>query len=268
MFVARSLGFSRYSFYTRHVLEDKDLQLKNKIDRLYETDDTLGPKKVSKLLGVNKKRALRVMRKYGVQPRRQPKRYRYAGKASQISENLLLKVDLEKYEVIFSDILEFKLADESKVYCCFIIRRFTRQILAFSYGYSMPAELVVETLEHVPLVAVEDELEVIYHSDQGSQYGAKMTIEKLAEQGFIQSMSRAGTPTDNGIAERFVSTFKLAVVKRYKYETIGEFAKFAEQWLNFYNERRPHESTRMLSPNDFARKKNLLIVSYLSVKSV
>ncbi|MFW5703071.1 MAG: transposase, partial [Candidatus Dojkabacteria bacterium] len=112
------------------------------------------------------------------------------------------------------------------------------------------------------------EAEVIWHTDQGKQYGAAITVEKLLEMEFTASMSRAGTPTDNAIAERFVRTFKHAVVRKYAYETIGQFAGTAEKWLNFYNERRPHRSLGLNSPNEFARKNSLEIVSYLAVNSV
>ena len=61
-------------------------------------------------------------------------------------------------------------------------------------------------------------------------------------------MSRAGTPTDNGYAERFVGVFKLAVAERRPYQTLGDFLRAAEAWVNFYNRERPHESLRYLSP--------------------
>jgi putative transposase len=74
----------------------------------------------------------------------------------------------------------------------------------------------------------------------------------LAAKGFIASMSRAGTPTDNPFAERFVGTFKHSVVRRRKYDTLGEFLDAAEEWINFYNGRRPHQGIGLLSPNQKA----------------
>jgi len=38
----------------------------------------------------------------------------------------------------------------------------------------------------------------------------------------VISMSRADTPTDNPFAERFVRTFKLAIVYKRPYFTLGE----------------------------------------------
>jgi putative transposase len=75
----------------------------------------------------------------------------------------------------------------------------------------------------------------IWHSDQSKQYGAVQTRSLLLQKGFVLSMSRAGTPTDNGYAERFVGVFKLAVADRRLYHTLGEFLRTAEDWINFYN---------------------------------
>lgn len=70
-------------------------------------------------------------------------------------------------------------------------------------------------------------------------------------------MSRAGTPTDNGYAERFVGLFKLAVAERRPYRTLGDFLRAAEQWVNFYNTTRPHESLGYRSPAQYAREQGL-----------
>jgi putative transposase len=67
-------------------------------------------------------------------------------------------------------------------------------------------------------------------------------------------MSRPGTPTDNPFAERFVSTFKQAVVRRKPYRTFGELLQAAAKWINFYNNRRPHKGAQNLPPNVYAQK--------------
>jgi len=79
----------------------------------------------------------------------------------------------------------------------------------------------------------------------------------LLEKGFIRSMSRAGTPTDNGYAERFVGLFKLAVAERQPYRTLGDFLRAAKPWVNFYNTTRPHQSLGYLSPDQYAKDQQL-----------
>jgi transposase InsO family protein len=70
-------------------------------------------------------------------------------------------------------------------------------------------------------------------------------------------MSRAGTPTDNSYAERFVESFKLAVAERCRYETLGTFLCATQQWVNFSNTTRPHEGLDYRSPDQFAQEQGL-----------
>lgn len=202
------------------------------------------------------------MKKYGIRPRKRKRKYDYPGKSDTVFDNLANdpEVKLNAVGIIFSDIFEFKLSDGTKIRGCFALKKATRQILSLIFDYSMRADLVVTTIKRIDLV----DMNSIWHSDQGKQYGAEVTIAALLEKGFIASMSRAGTPTDNPFAERFVGTFKHAVVKRRKYHTLGEFLEKAKQWINFYNNRRPHEALGQISPNDFAKKNNLPTVPYLS----
>lgn len=208
------------------------------------------------------------MVKYGIQPRRKRPKYNYPGRSDDVVANVLLKQDVEDNMVLFSDIFQFRLADGTWVYTCFVIRKKTRQILSMAYGYTMQATLVAETIKRIDLQPELGDKEVIFHSDQGKQYGAKLTVDTILDYKFSRSMSRAGTPTDNPMAERFVQSFKLAVVERYRYENIYQFEEFATKWLNFYNNTRPHQSLGQKSPNDYAAKNNLPVIPYLYLNFV
>jgi putative transposase len=198
------------------------------------------------------------MRKYGISARRKKKRYVYAGKAAQIAPNLVQDLKEETtVAVMFSDIFEVSLADGSRVRGCFALWKQTRQIVALTFDYCMQAELVVSTVKSLQFSVPG----TIWHSDQGSQYGAEQTRSALLERGFQLSMSRAGTPTDNGYAERFVGIFKLAVAERRAYQTLGEFLRAAQAWVNFYNQERPHESLGYLSPQHYAEEHQLPTIS-------
>ncbi len=213
------------------------------------------------------------MLKYGIVPRKDTPSYKYPGKSDDLVDNKLRDLseeELEQYTILVSDIFQFKLSDKTWVYCCFIIRKQTRQVLSFTYGYSRRAELVGDAATDLYRIDLVQDLsrKVIFHSDQGSQYGAEATVEELDKLNFQSSMSRPGTPTDNPFSERFVRTFKLAVTKRYKYENLDEFVEFATKWLNFYNNHRPHHSLKQKSPNQYAKELSLTEVHFLYLKMV
>jgi putative transposase len=54
-----------------------------------------------------------------------------------------------------------------------------------------------------------------------------------------------------------VGLFKLAVAERHPYRTLGDFLRAAQQWVNFYNTTRPHESLDYRSPDQFAQEQQL-----------
>jgi putative transposase len=260
--IAQTLRFSRGLYYHDPKLDKKDEEIRRKIEDQHETDDTLGHKKLGKLLKVGKNRAKRVMRKFAITARRRKKKYEYPGKSHTVFPNLANNEYIKKMaDIIYSDIFEFQLADKTKVRGCFALHKRTRQVLSLVFDYGMKANLVTATIDEMNFVSGN----IIWHTDQGSQYGAEITINKLITKGLIASMSRAGTPTDNPYAERFVGMFKLAVCYRRKYHTLGEFLRAAEDWINFYNQKRPHEGLGQLSPNTFAKQNNLKIAPYITL---
>lgn len=227
-----------------------DKELAVRIEAWHEQDDTMGHRKLAVLLGTGKNRVKRVMHKYGICACRKRKKYVYPGKASQVAPNLLRQSDAQiNREIVFSDMLEVRLADGSRVRGCFALRKRTRQILGMAFDYHMRADLVTTTIETMTFEVAGGS---IWHSDQGKQYGAEQTRHLLLQKGFVLSMSRAGTPTDNGEASRFVGVFKLAVADRRPYHSLGAFLRIAEAWIHFYNQQRPHEGLGNLSPQQFA----------------
>ena len=252
--VVRALEFARGSLYLQRKRPLQDKQVAVAIEQWHELDDTLGHRKLAVLLGMGKNRVNRIMHKYGITARRKKKRYVYPGKTDQTAPNLVRELEQgSTTEIVFSDIFEVRLADGSRVRGCFALWKRTRHILALAFDYRMKAELVVTTLKMIPFEVPG----ALFHSDQGKQYGAAQTRAILLEKGFQRSMSRAGTPTDNGYAERFVGLFKLAVAERQPYRTLGDFFRAAQRWVNFYNTTRPHESLDYRSPDQYAQAQQL-----------
>lgn len=54
---------------------------------------------------------------------------------------------VEGKEIVFSDILEVRLGDGSRVRGCFALHKRTRAILGMAFDYHMRADLVVDTIQ-------------------------------------------------------------------------------------------------------------------------
>lgn len=267
--LAKTLEYSRGMMYRQSKIDRLDKLAVEQIEKIWiDEDDTLGHKKLATMMGMGKNRIKRIMKKYGLKPRQRKNQYHYHGKTNlPPAPNL---ANQEEYRdnfdtgIIYSDIFEFKLADYSKVRGCFALLKQTRQVLSLVFDYSIKDTLVHQTLTNITTANTSKGEYLLWHSDQGRQYGSKNSRSKLLEKGLIQSMSRPGTPTDNPYAERFVSTFKHSVCKRQPYHTFGAFLQVAANWINFYNNRRPHEGADNLSPNVFAQKYGWPVVSKIT----
>jgi len=242
--ISRALGVSRSGLYYRPLKPNQDLKLALKIQNIHEdVDDTLGHRKLAPLLGVGKNKINRVMRLHQILARRKKRKYVYPGQASQIFPNLARQARQEEVG---------------------------KQLLSLVFDYWMTAQLVSQTIINIPqsFVSGQAKIKHFWHSDQGKQYSANLTKKLLRTRGLTGSMSRAGTPTDNPFAERFVGLFKLAMVEKQKYYNLGEFLRQAQKWVNFYNHTRPHQSLEQMPPARYAKQNGLPIVSTVSLFTV
>jgi len=66
---------------------------------------------------------------------------------------------------------------------------------------------------------------------------------------FTLSYSRPGTPHDNAVAESFFASIKKEVFRKYFYTTKKAVVKAVEEYVEFYNDYRPHQRLGYLTPN-------------------
>ncbi|WP_143092287.1 integrase core domain-containing protein, partial [Methylophaga sulfidovorans] len=83
---------------------------------------------------------------------------------------------------------------------------------------------------------------VLFHSDQGSQYSSRKYRQRLWRYRMTQSMSRRGNCWDNAPMERLFRSFKAEWLPRLGYRNISEAMRDVSYYLmNYYNWQRPHQ---------------------------
>lgn len=95
------------------------------------------------------------------------------------------------------------------------------------------------------------DLEMILHTDQGSVYASKSFNELLPVYNIIRSMSRAGTPTDNGAMESINGWIKTEIFTDFHLTDADKVAEDVEEYIRFFNEERPAYSLRYLTPKQY-----------------
>lgn len=79
----------------------------------------------------------------------------------------------------------------------------------------------------------------VLHTDQGSVYSSKAFNEILPHYGFVHSMSRAGTPTDNAAMEAVNGWAKQEMFLDFSMKESKNVPGDVESYIRFFNEERP-----------------------------
>ena len=91
--------------------------------------------------------------------------------------------------------------------------------------------------------------ELIHHSDRGVQYACGDYIDRLEKAGIQPSMSRAGCPYDNAMAESFMKTLKAEAVDAAQYRDLADASNAIADFINeVYNRQRLHSALSYRPP--------------------
>lgn len=90
----------------------------------------------------------------------------------------------------------------------------------------------------------------IFNSDQGSQFTSLEFTQALKGHGVRISMDGKGRWRDNVYVERFWRSVKYECVYLHAFETGSQAREGIGRWIRFYNERRPHSTHGIKTPNE------------------
>jgi transposase InsO family protein len=257
--LARRLGISRGSLYYRPKLPEKDWALKQQIEEVLHRYAGYGHKRIAPELHVNKKRVLRVMKKFGIKPYRRrpkkPRKKRDEGTEAAPYQNLLLTLPFpDKPHFIWVKDFTYLLFHGRFVYLATVMDLFTRMVVGWHALTAHTAVLVKGAF--LAAVSTVGHAAPYCHSDQGSEYTAAEYIAFVQMMQVTVSMSRKGCPWENGYQESFYSQFKLDLGDPNRFETLGELIEEIAHTIHGYNHARIHTALRM-PPMAFARQYEL-----------
>jgi len=252
--LAKKLGVSRSSLYYRPKLPVKDLELKAAIAKVMHDNKAYGHKRIAIEIGINKKRALRVMKLFGLKPQR--KRDKKPDKPDDLNalpldiSNLTKDLIITRFgQVWVADFTYLRFLGKF-VYLATVEDLFTRQLVGFAISTRHNAKLVTAALlDALDKYPAPD----IVHSDQGSEYRGEEHIELLKVAGIKPSMSDKASPWQNGYKESFYSEFKLELGDPESYQSLGELTEAIVHQIYYYNHKRIHTALKC-SPVVFAKR--------------
>jgi putative transposase len=147
-------------------------------------------------------------------------------------------------------------------YLAVVLDLFARQVVGWALSNKPDADLTIKALDHAYEQRGKPEA-VLFHSDQGSQYGSLRFRQRLWRYQINQSMSRRGNCWDNAPMERLFRSLKTEWIPAMGYRSMTEARKDIGLYLmDYYNWQRPHTANDGLAPA--VAEEKLILLSGIS----
>jgi putative transposase len=261
--LCRLAEVGRAAFYRRwHECSPgvEETGVRDLIQRLCLDNRHYGYRRIAALLRregwcVNHKRVLRIMRGDNLLCLRKPV-FRPATTDSRHSwriwPNLAWRLEPVAINQLWvADITYVHLA-EAFVYLAVVIDAFSRKVVGWAMEDHLRAELALAALD----MALERRTVIhgglVHHSDRGIQYACGDYLARLDAAGILPSMSRAGCPYDNAMAESFMKTLKQEEVNAGAYRNLAHARAAIGTFIeSIYNRQRLHSALAYRSPEEY-----------------
>lgn len=249
------LDFNRSSYYyqSTKMLQNK-MSILREIDTIYTEIPFYGYRKVYHQLiengfkvGINQ--VAKYMKELGLKVIYPTKKIKttLANVAHKKYPYLLRDMDINKPNQVWSTDLTYIRVKGGFVYLAAVIDWYSKAILSHKISNTMDESLVLDALNMALEKYGKPE---IFNTDQGSQYTSHSHTQLLIDNGIKISMDGKGRATDNIAIERFWRSAKYENIYLHEYQNIRELKNGVDEYIEFYNHRRFHQTLKYQKPMD------------------
>lgn len=244
------LGLSRSSYYyVPQPVDSLELELREKIDRVYTRHPYYGSRKISEALrglgyDINRKRVQRLMQTMGLVGLCPRPGTSQPAPGHVIYPYLLRGVEITHNNHVWSTDITYIPMQRGFCYLVAVLDWYSRYVLSWEISDTMTTGFCLEALEH----ALEIGLPRIFNTDQGSQFTSEAFTSRLKRSEITISMDGRGRCHDNIFIERLWRTVKYEDIYLKEYPDLWALRHGLEEYFAFYNTERPHQSLKYLTP--------------------
>ena len=158
---------------------------------------------------------------------------------------------------------------EGVLFFAFILDAFSRMIVGWQLAAHMRTTLVLDALKMaLGLRGPGAEVELVHHSDRGSQYVSFDYTQTLSDHRVLQSVGSVGDAYDNALAESFVDSFKTELIADRVWRTRVQLELASVEYIGWFNHHRLHSALAYLTPAEHeARWRTRSLLDPLSAKT-
>ena len=141
---------------------------------------------------------------------------------------------------------------EGPVFFAFVIDVYCRMIVGWQFADHMRTDLVLDALRMaLAQRGPGADVELVHHSDAGSQYRSFDYTQTLDDHGLLASIGSVGDAYDNALAESFVDSFKTELIRDRVWRTRTQLELAIVEYVAWFNNERLHTSLGCVPPAEY-----------------
>ena len=133
-----------------------------------------------------------------------------------------------------------------------VLDDYNRKALMIAPSYSLPSVRVTALIDQL---AETTGYPRMIRVDNGPEFISHGFISWAKSKGIKLLHIQPGKPAQNGFIERFNRTYREAILDMNLFNSLAEVESITKEWLEIYNNKRPHESLAGLPPSEFERRR-------------
>ena len=249
----RVLNVSRSGYYYKSKpISAEDLKLMRLIDEHYLNHPSAGSRSLRNHLQrlgyrINRKKVQRLMRLMGIEavyPR--PKTSR-PHPQHKVYPYLLRGLSIDRPNQVWAADITYIPMRRGHMYLVAVMDWYSRKVLSWRISNTLDTEFCLEALVEALSRFGRPE---IFNTDQGAQFTANAFTDVLKSHQVQISMDGRGRVQDNIFIERLWWSFKYQYLYLWSFDNGAELRKGLDQWFNFYNSERSHQSLDNKTPDE------------------
>lgn len=123
----------------------------------------------------------------------------------------------------------------------------TREALAIEIDTSLSSQRIIRTLERI----IEQRgRPLTIRTDNGPEFTSHVFEGWCRDKQINIQYIQPGKPMQNGYIERFNRLYREAVLDAYLFFDLDQVRQLTLEWMEEYNQRRPHEALNNLTPEE------------------
>lgn len=163
--------------------------------------------------------------------------------------NRIKGMRLNRPEQLWVADITYLVMSDRYCYLHLITDAYSKQIMGYCLSETLAASHTIKALTSA-LKKRKYDGNLIHHSDRGLQYCSAGYVKILRQYCIEISMTEDGSPYDNAIAERVNGILKDEYGLDEAFADQAQLETQVSQSIDSYNNRRPHESNHLLTPNE------------------